>query len=358
MKTKRIVFMPFLLIVAFLFATFTSTARTGEIVKKKEMSRTFPVGKNDLLYIDNCYGTITVSHWNRSDAEISVVVESKASREASAVRNLDRVSIKLGKTGSRVSAVTSVASGWNGNSNNEHITINYTISIPSDMSIELDQKYGNIYLPGTNGGESNLTVKYGNIQAGSFTKALVVDAKYSDVRLKDLENVKMILGYSGETSFGNAKSAVIESKYSNIKSEGKIASLTIKKEYGNANLREVEKAIIDAKYSKFKIGAVSQEIMANALDYSTLEITELSPSFNRITMGARYGNVEIGISTTASFTLRANNMKYGSVKTSGLKETKSEITNKENYLKEINGGGRGLITLDGKSYSNITVKAR
>ena len=55
-----------------------------EYEKQKTVTRSFDVSAGDQLSIDNRYGNITITHWNKKQVEIRVVVESRARREAAA----------------------------------------------------------------------------------------------------------------------------------------------------------------------------------------------------------------------------------------------------------------------------------
>ena len=97
------------LILAVLFMFFATQAwgETFDNTKKKEIDQTFNIGASDRLQVDNRYGNITITHWNKNEIRIQVVVESKAKNDAEAQRGLDRVEIDLDKSGNIVYATTS-----------------------------------------------------------------------------------------------------------------------------------------------------------------------------------------------------------------------------------------------------------
>lgn len=143
------------------------------------------------------------------------------------------------------------------------------------MDIDLSQRYGNINLPAKNDGESRVTVKYGNINAGSFTKTLRLDAKYSNVNVRDVVNAFIELGYCGEAGFGNGKQLTVESKYSTLR-VGHVDVLKLEKKYGNLKARELGKAFLELKYSDATIDRLVEEMSIGSLDYSTLRVYDRS----------------------------------------------------------------------------------
>ena len=244
---------------------------------------------------------------------------------------------------------------WNGN-RNERFTINYFISMPSKLAINLAQKYGNINLPEKNEGNSTIQVKYGNLNAGSFTKSLDLEVKYGNVDINDITKAYLYLGYCGNASIGNASQLEVDNKYSNL-SIKKCTQITLENKYGNVKIESLDKGDMGIKYSEATIGSVKDELVVGELAYSTLTIKELSSNFKKLDVDARYGNLNVNISSGASFKVSAESMKYGNHNVSGFNVTNKSTEDKVNHYYEINGGNKGRIYFDGNSYSNIRVKA-
>lgn len=346
-----------LLAVLILFCSLTGWAEKAESVKKKEYNKSFNVSLSDLLQVDNRYGNITITHWSKNEVSIQVVVEAKARDSERAQASIDRVKIDLNKSGNVVSAITSLKEqNWSGG-NNERLTINYYINIPSKLSIDLSQKYGNINLPEKNEGKSILHAKYGNINGGSFTAQLDLESAYGNVELGSVENAALDLAYCGHASLKNAGSLTIDSKYSNL-NLGDVKKLNLEKKYGNIQIQQVGKATMEIKYSKASIDVLTQELIADELDYSTLSVNDVASDFSRIAVSARYGKLNLDLPEKASFTVVANSIKYGSYDIKGFNVTRSNVENKTNYRSEVNGGGGGRIEFEGNNYSNLRINRK
>lgn len=139
-----------LLMLLVLFCSVSGWAAKQESIKKKEINKSFNVGKNDILQVDNRYGNITVTHWSKSEVSIRVVIEAKARNDEKAQAIIDRVNIRMEKMGNTVSAVTSLRSQNGNGGSNESFTINYYVNMPSELTCDLTQKYGNIIMPENN----------------------------------------------------------------------------------------------------------------------------------------------------------------------------------------------------------------
>ncbi|MDR1938030.1 MAG: hypothetical protein LBQ73_05985 [Tannerellaceae bacterium] len=321
--------------------------------KKKEINQSFNVGLNDHLNVDNKYGSITVTHWAKNEVAIRVVVESKAGSESRAQEGLDRVRIELNKSGNTVYALTSIKShsGWNNS-----LTIDYYISMPSQLAATISQKYGNINLPEKNEGKCSLEVAYGNIKAGSFTEPLSIDAKYSNINLADVKDLRMDVSYCGNTIMGNGETIRIDSKYSNLKLRN-VDKLDIDNSYGNVQIENAKVISAEIKYSEAKVKNLKESLDLSSLSYSTLSVNELDAGFKSVHAEAHYGTLNLSISPQAAFRVTAEAVKYGKVEVSGLKITESNVENKVNYFYRINGGGNSHIRFEGNSYSSLKIKA-
>ncbi|MDR1623973.1 MAG: hypothetical protein LBS04_03265 [Tannerellaceae bacterium] len=357
MNTTHIKNRCWLLFVLLIILAPTAGAKTWDNTKKKEFNQTFKVEANDQLQIENRFGNITITHWNKKEVAIQVIVESKARSESEAQRGLDRVNIELRQSGNTVYGLTSLKnqSGWNNNDNNR-ININYYISMPAGFAANLSQKYGNINLPEKNEGEYTLEVKYGNIIAGSFMASLRVDAGYSNIKLEDVKTLHLDVAYCGNVTINNGEFMMIDSKYSNLFMKN-VSQLSMDKKYGNLQVQNVDKMSIEAKYSECSVERIKNELSAS-LSYSTLTVKELSPGFSRVSAEARYGNLNLSISSKASFQVNARNIKYGSIDMDGFSITNTTVEDKVNYYYQINGtSGSSSINFDGNNYSNIRIKA-
>lgn len=327
--------------------------------KQKEVVQSFRVGSNDLLQIDNRYGNITVTHWNKNEVEIRVKIEARANREETAQKALDRVSIELKKEGGVVSGVTSLKSqnNWSGSNNNQSLTIDYFISMPSTLASDLSQKYGNINLPRQNDGKCTLHVKYGNLNAGNFSKTLDLEAKYGNVDMGHLSEARLDVGYVGNMTCKDAKDLVVDSKYSKL-DMGKIHRLQLEEKYGNFSIVSLDRGSIELKYGDGSIGFLKDELNIDDLGYGSVTLQEVSPSFTQINVEARYGNLYLKIPERTAFSVDAEDMKYGKYSIDGFHVTASEREDKTHYRSEINGGGAGRhIRFIGNNYSNLTIKA-
>jgi len=133
--------------------------------------------------------------------------------------------------------------------------------------------------------------------------------------------------------------------------------LKMGQKYGNLRTGELKKAFLDIKYSNSKIEKLTDELIVENLDYSTLDVLELSADFKRVEVESRYGTLGICISPKASFKIIAERIG-NNLSIEKLKETKHTVENKSDHYVEINGGKSGIINFEGNKYSNLKIRAK
>ena len=360
-----------LLMLLVVFCSVSGWAAKQESIKKKEINKSFNVGKSDIPQVDNRYGNITVTHWSKSEVSIRVVIEAKARNEERAQNIIDRISIRMEKTGNRVSAVTSLKPQNGSNGGNQSFTINYYVNMPSGMTCDLTQKYGNITMPENNKGICDLHVKYGNLSGGSFTGPLNIDVQYGNLDIADVDNATLDLAYCSKSSIRNGSQLNVDGRYSNL-NLGNIRKMNVEAKYGDIHINRLDNGYLELKYGNCQIDELKQGINVDELSYSTLNIKDLASNFDKVNVDARYGNLNIHIDKNASFRVVANNMKYGNCKiqggfniqrrnqseNSGGFDSRDDQKNKNNYILDVNNGKNGRINFEGNSYSNIKVMAK
>jgi len=346
-KLKSVVLIAALL----LSGSMMGSAEEMQSKKTKEVSRSYTTDRNSLLSVDNTYGNIVITHWNKNEISIKVVIEAKAKTDNRANQLLEQVYIEINKSGNTISAVTKLKNVNAGN--NEQLKINYIINMPADMQNKLTQKYGNITMPDKNEGISTIKVMYGNMKGGEFTKDLKIDCSYGNVKLGRVYSADVKLSYSNLDQSNYADNINIAANYSEVKLKD-VKNLTISSNYGNLKAGRITIANMNFKYGNIDMGSLSESLKAD-VDYGNINLESLSSNFRQIDIKAQYGNIDINIPSNAAFNMEAKNMKYGKLDMKGFN---SNVRNENNNMyTTVNGGGSRTIKIDGKGYSNVKIKA-
>ena len=333
---------------------FSSMAGEMEVVRKKEYNQSYAAQPGNTLTIDNRYGSITITHWGKSEVAMRVVVESKARRESDAQANLDRINVHFAQTGTQIMAKTETNFSQ---IRNASLSIHYYVSMPDWIHLDLNQSYGNILLPKTsNNGRCACTVKYGNIEGGVFSQPLKVDLRYGNLRLSEVNEARLSLKYTGKMTIGKATNLHLESAYSDL-SLGEVKEADMECSYGKVKIDQVTDLELEIRYGEVAIDRLLKSFDCDNQSYTDIKISEVDENFESIKSESHYGNLTVNVPKHSAMKLYATGLKYGDCEIdSSLNKTKYE-KDEENVTAEFNGGGSSRIEFDGGKYGSLIIKA-
>lgn len=290
----------FYLLGTLLLAAFLS-ANAG-LEKKKEFHQKWETSSVETLNLINKFGEIKIINGNGSQITVDVVVTVEASSDSKAEDLLNDIEVNFSKTGGTAKAETTIENNFRINSK---FSINYTVNIPSDKNLIIDNKYGNTIMDELNA-KGSFNINYGNLTA---------------VRLNGPGpgDISISLGY-GKADIESISDATIDIKYSkmNVSEAGK---LKIESRYSGMTLEESKFVEINSKYDTFNfeeagtVNAVTRYTHINIVElkkalkldsgYGGIKVEEVSAQFESIYVENSYGAVSLGISESASYNIDA-----------------------------------------------------
>ncbi|WP_426669925.1 hypothetical protein ACPPVU_01525 [Mucilaginibacter sp. McL0603] len=302
--------------------------------KIKTYSKSYSVDANDRLEISNKYGRVNVNTWNKNEVKVDVQIKGDASDNETAQKMIDAISISDNKSGDVVSFSTNFGNGsssiWNNlfNNMNDHhkVEVNYTVYMPSTMSLSLSNKYGAVVLPSLSG-KVSIDNSYGSLTAKALTNTSnEFNVRYYEVNIEELAGGSINLGY-GSLKLGNVGRLEANVSYAPIDIGKLTTSGSINAKYGGGiKINEISKGLksldINGKYSSVNIGLRGDEsfdfditVRYGSFNYddNRLKVTSKSPddskgfhptksyrgymgnsnSNNKITINSTYQSVKI-----------------------------------------------------------------
>lgn len=297
--------------------------------EEKIIEKTYSVGANDKLNIDNRYGKIKVSNWNKNEFKIVVRITSGESSEKRAKEAINRVTIQESKSGNQVSFKTSIAtaeSGWfsnlvNTGNTNSQLRIDYDVFVPIGNELTLSNSYGAIET-GDRNGRFTATVKYGSLKAGELrSKNNAIEASYSKADISYLN-------------------------------EG-----TVSVKYGGLNIGEAEKVTLSLSYTgNGKVGIVNNSASVS-LRYSGDFKLGLGSGIQKADVDAAYSSLSVTPSQGTSFNFNTDvsygNFNYDRARTTIKHESKGNTS--ASYAGFWNKSSNNSVNISSK-YGSVTMK--
>ena len=189
--------------VTFLLVLVTLHGRAAEdpaVEKRKTFSKSYSVSGSDKISIDNQFGEMRVTTWNKNEVKVDVTIISKSTTDQRAQQILDRISIEDGKNSDGVFFKTKIGKSEKNkddgkNYKEEKMEINYVVSMPSGNPLDLDNQFGAMIVPDL-GGTVQLSSKFGSLTAGKLAKVKAINVEFGSARLESVNSGTLTIKFS------------------------------------------------------------------------------------------------------------------------------------------------------------------
>ncbi len=341
-------------ILAVVFLLFGLTVSAKEKYDKK-FHEVYDVNKETLFEISNKFGDIKISNTteNKITIDAEIVIEYVSKEKADKI--FEKIKVNISKNGNTVSAKTEID---NISTNNASFEINYVISMPAYLAINLTNKYGDVTINELEG-KSNLAVKYGSLNVNKITdgntKPLsTIQLGYCErSQINEFNWGKIIIKYS-KIEVLKGKALAISSKYSEVKL-GNFSSIVAEAGYDDYKLNTVNNLVMNAKYTDINVERVNNKFNVEN-KYGNISVENIDDGFESINVISKYANVELGISSSASYYLNAST-RYADLKHNELK-IKERIKESNSYSVKGKAGSKetkAKVTVESE-YGNVDLR--
>ncbi|HLV23339.1 MAG TPA: hypothetical protein VKY36_00985 [Moheibacter sp.] len=286
-----------------------SLAGNPAAIETKIIDKSFTVNPNAELRINNKYGNINMTTWDKNTVEFHIEIKVDGANSDRVKERINSISVEFNANPNLVSAETIIKNIKN--TNNINITIHYSVKLPKTNNVNLTNRYGNISLDMLKG-SSVLNLDYGNLNLGNMQNPLNTwDLDYvTSANVDFVKSANITMDYS---KLNVSKSEVINlsADYSDA-NMGQIEDLVSSMDYGNLFIENSGSVSNVAEYTNVKIGTVKTSFVSS-MSYGSIAIGTVKKGFNKISIGADYSDVSIGMDSGAGYTL-SGNFKYGGMK--------------------------------------------
>lgn len=374
------------LVIAVVLLYAVSFAHAQEAIKSKKISKSFTVGSNDKVTINNRYGTLDIRTWNKNEVKIEVDVKVYGDNTAEAQELLDLTNIKAVSAENEVILDTKLLEGKvkTGKKWKTEVKTNYLIYMPMTNSLNLSHQYGNVSI-GDLWGAVDASVQYGNIKAGNLKGPRnSIRMQYGSVNISNIDHADIVQQYGAGLTIGNVGTLKLNAAYAAVKIGAVTQKANIVQQYGpGLTIGSVGDLDLNAAYAKVSIGTISGaakivqrysnftvgtagSLIANAqyanvtvsklkgdgkftMQYNRLSLNEVTADCRRLDIDCSYltAVVNFGVNYNASVEVNTSNagFKYGTgfaLKTEGAGQNK-------HYTGKIGNGGDARVTVNSKN---------
>ncbi len=264
--------------------------------KEKRFTQTYPLRKGQRVEIDNKYGDVIISSWNRREVKADVIISVYAGSERHADEILERINIESNE-GEPVSFRTKL-SGNISNGKQVVMEIAYKVYLPAENPLSLKNQFGSTHIPDWSGA-LHIDQSYGNLATGNISNASDLKVSFGSLSAKAISNGNINISYSNliiDQLKGNINARIDFCGKSKITLQKGIEKLDLKSSYSELTLQ-----LTDALSAVLNIHTNYGDLRnkSGVLINNETKEKKYGPTFNKVFSGkAGSGNSEINISSS------------------------------------------------------------
>jgi|SRR5450432_3797849 len=235
----------FFTLLTFALAPILGKAGFGDnIEKKRTISKTYTVSGSDKLSIENSFGNVVVSTWDKNEIQVDVTIGVNAPTEEKALQMLDQISVDNKQSNQEITFKTDIGNmgkskGNNNNGDDRKFFVDYKISMPSKNPLTIENSFGKTVVPAFEG-IASLTSKFGELTTGNMENAKLIHVEFGQATVGTLNNTEVIFKFNGRSSVaglsGNSKVHVEFCDHVNLSIDNKLTDLGLFESYSSIHL--------------------------------------------------------------------------------------------------------------------------
>jgi hypothetical protein len=352
-KMKKLLYKPGTLLALSLFLLSVSL-QAQELTK--EYHEEYTARKGMTLDLDNKYGDIVVYTSDNDQVVIDVKVTLRYPDRDRAERLLSYIDVVFSQDDDVISVKTNIDdrfrfTGWG--STSRRFSINYNVKMPDWMNLDLSNRYGDSDLDDLTG-LVNIDIKYGNINASKLARGNEkplnsISLAYGKGNISETGWLDLNLRYSSDFILSKSQALLLDSKYSKLKL-GSLSSVVGETKYDNIRIDNINNLVLDAGYADINVGKLSKKLELEGA-YGSFSVDAVPEGFESIDISSRYSGVSIGIDPDASYDLEAK-LSYG-----GLKYNEDNFLNRKRIIQNNSTEISGIVGSNEATSSSVRVNA-
>jgi hypothetical protein len=308
----------------------------------KTVTKSFAVPDNGSVRIVNKYGPVTINTWTKDSVKVEIITTAWGKNDKSVEKMMRRVDFDFIQSSRylEISTVLDRSSGffaevWNNIGDysktllsQNKLKIEYKIYIPEHLDLEINNKFGDIYLY-EYAGKLDVTLSHGNIRATKLTQ-VNLDLSFGNADIKSVREASLSLKGT-ECTFTAIGNATITSSSSDIQ----IAEATFLKLDSRSDrkvrIEHVDEIQGSSNFSKFDIGQIN-DIVRLDLNYGEIKIGP-QEAFNAITLTGKNTPITVQFEPTALFAYEIEGQEDKIQLPAGHNAKKSYLNEKDNLAR-------------------------
>jgi len=336
-----------ILLAILLLLSTHSFAKKSEEVKSKVISKNYTVKADHLLEVDNKFGEVKITTWDKNEMQVKVTIEVKGMSENRAQKSLDAIQVDISESTDETSFTTKFGDKYEGKNvkyDNE-FTVDYEIKMPKTNRLNLDHSFGAFVMNDLDGAAS-IKVSFGSANIGKLSsKSNELTFKFSSpIEIEHIEEGELTIKYS-KLNLTSATQLKMESEFSSSKVVA-IGKLDLEIKFGSFDIQELIQTEIESKMSSINVGTLHEKGIFDT-KYGSLTLDEVTNKITLLDIDGEFSPIKVKIAEGASFAADlSTNMANLKVPSDKSWKEKVKEHNSESYKGSFGKNTENIVKID------------
>lgn len=277
----------------------------------KNITKSFSVGKQPEVDIINKYGKVVINGWDKDSVKVSVDIVAYGKNSDAVEKLISKVDVDFMHNANYLSMETEMSKRKGGFGNflsdlegygksflNSHkITIDYTVYLPNQSVIALENKFGDVFLDRLEG-SVNIDLSHGDLKARELNGASNISLSYGKGRVKYLKEgfIKLKIG---EIDIQEGEKVSVESSSSEL-IFGDIKSLLLNSRNDKVRTGILQVLKGSGDFTDILVAGVEKELEIN-LEYGDFYVERIGDQFRSVLINSKAADVNLVLSPESYF---------------------------------------------------------
>ncbi|HNW50172.1 MAG TPA: hypothetical protein PKH79_03760 [Prolixibacteraceae bacterium] len=298
---KRIVIHSVQHLLPIVLVLFLTTSAFGQLTESRQLTKGFRINKTTTVDVGNKYGDISFETWEKDSVRVEIFVRVSEKSREKLRKKMDEISFELTQSGHYVVINTLI-----GNSKNvlfselnkfkenigiseSQVEINMKVMLPSDLSLRISNKFGNVYIEDYKG-DLTIDMANGKLKANDLSGYVNLKTSFGDAIINSLNNANLEV-YYGKLNLSSAQRMKIISKTSDV-TITEVGQLTVNSSRDTYRIRMIDDLQTESSWTDFSITEFKHKSDVR-MNYGDISIENVRNSFESIYIDAHSSKIDL-----------------------------------------------------------------
>jgi hypothetical protein len=303
-----------LLLPVVLILLSASFLQAQSFTESKRVERIFPIGPSTSVEIINKYGKIHIVSWEKDSVGIDIELMVKSDNLSKLNNIMDNIDFDFTSTDYYVIAETEFGKRYNSLFESikdlaetlipsaNVVEINYTVQVPKDIELKINNKYGDVYID-DHAGDLRLNLANGDLKANELTGKTAVNIEIGDGVINYIGDGKLDIAYS-EFEVKRADKLTIFCRSSKVEI-GEVNDLTMNSRRDKLFINSTATLSGETYFSDVYVDDLTSELNFT-MKYGSLNMDNIRKGFSFLNINSNYTDINLTFDSDNSYLVDVN----------------------------------------------------